>query len=298
MNRGCAMKNPVAGPVEHFSWSVENKDTDKVTYYSPSGQVIERPVPKGLLDEVIKVFDGQPRAIRRSSGGLSVCQPHQIVIYDRTILEPNTLWCPENELQSVVRIKVTFHELLRDAKGQVVSAESILQTKITSAPELRAPFGVEVGNQEITLVDFGYGIVPVSIFHVDKRAIGEPVAYFTEPGVLEGLKASNPGAMALVTVYSLPLKVVRIPDSESSIDIARAQQNHLSLLKREIKLIPDVFKLQTKIPLPTGKSVRYLQSCLTAMLNPNERKAVEPILIGVKTEEEEQLLPFGLFEPN
>lgn len=268
------MAKELAG-IEYFLWSKDGKQSDKLIYYDKEGNYIEKPIPKGLLDEPLKFFDGKPKAVNRTSGGLSLAEPHQIVVYQG------------NE----IRIRVRIKELVRSQQGYVISPKPVYQMKVVPLSQMEPGFEIHAGEKQSYAVDLGQGLLPIHVFHIETDIQGQKHALFVlEPQLKKALATPGTEKAALET-YRLPAEILRWARPE----VARESQKNVEKLVAEHSLyIPESLQATSPITIAGGTSLEMLRHFLRLSANPNDKQWIEPLLIRV--EKKEELLPFGLFE--
>lgn len=286
----------IATPIEYFLWSREGTKNDKLIYYDQNGECHEKPIPSGILEKGLHIFDGKPRAVRRSSGGLVLAEPYQVVIYDRTVLSPETQWRPMRDPNSMIRIRVKFHDLVRSRDGLIISPQPVIQTKIVMLDELKDAFPTKIEAEQRFVMDFGRGIIPIHVFHFAEDEKGRAYALFARADEIEKALTAKEGEKVALQTFQIPQSVLRLTEKTGAEEkeYKAAQDNLIWLKQNGETIVPPCLKLGDEVEVPGGASLEMLQHFLRISTRPEDRASLEPLLIRVKNNEE--LLPFGLFE--
>ena len=196
--------NHDSAPIEFFFWAKDDQNRDKLVYYDREGNSYEKPIPHDLLEDTLKIFDKQMRSIRRSSGGLVLAEPFQLVLFDR-----NT--GPEGKTPSL-GIRVRFIDLKRDEMNRVISSEALIHTKIVAPSDLRKPFHLDTQNPPKFIAEFGAGLVPIHVFQYVSDDDGLLHAQFVLLNELDQILAAPKGSSHLLQPYSILRDVLRVAE--------------------------------------------------------------------------------------
>ncbi|MBI4404059.1 MAG: hypothetical protein HY537_07860, partial [Deltaproteobacteria bacterium] len=125
---------PLRVPIESFLIirDAENQQMDRIVYLDPQGKRHEKPVKRALIEEAFSKIDGQPRSICRSTGGLMIAQPYQLVLYH--YLTAGGGPSPE------IRVKVRFHDFKQEEGEAGFCADTLSMTKNVAPAEIQAAF--------------------------------------------------------------------------------------------------------------------------------------------------------------
>ena len=241
---------PLRIPIESFIISPDEADPKRcrVMYFDPKGVRHEVSLRKSLLDAAISKLDGKPRAIARSSGGLVMAQPYQLVLHHCVAQGVDA--GPE------LRVKVRFKELVRDERGRVNSGNAMTVTKNLLPEEVLEGIRYDLHSTQKFLVDFGQGPVPIAIFSFVSDSAGENQALFVEAESIEQAIRTPAGKQIYVQRYKISKEMVRVVrDAEQAKEIfSKARENSERIKKMGGNLIPDAFKVGEAIEIPSGMS--------------------------------------------
>jgi hypothetical protein len=168
MKEGMQLRIPIESFVIH---QTNEGDMDRVVYYDSNGVCHEKQVSRRLLEQALQLFDGKPRAIRRSTGGIITAQPYKLVLY-HSRLEGST---PE------LTIKVRFRDFSPPSTpSDLVSGDCKVMAKNVPVHELLNPFPFTIDENQKYVLDFGRGIIPIHVFTIINDPAGEKMALFVE----------------------------------------------------------------------------------------------------------------------
>lgn len=259
--------------IEYFLWSKGDNKSDKLIYYDKDGNCVEKEIPQGLLEEPLKFFDGKLKAVRRTSGGLSLAEPHQIIVYQ----------------QDEIRIRVRLKELGRNTEGFVISPKPVYQMKVVPLSHIEPGFTIHTEDAQTFVVDLGQGLVPIHLFHIETDLQGRRSAFFVLSAALQEVLKGN--RKITLPIFSLPLEVIRAATAE---EFAAAEKNVAGLIESKGLYLPDTLIATSPVQVPQGSSLEMVKHFLRISTRPEDRQYIEPLLIRV--EKKDELLPFGLFE--
>lgn len=267
-------KDTVDG-IEYFIWTKDGQKSDKLIYYDKLGNCIEKPIPAGLLDEPLKLFDGGPRSVRRTTGGVSIAEPHQIVIYQ-----------PDE-----IRIRVRLKDLVRNQEGFVVSPKGVVQMKVLPMTHIEPGFRVHTEEKQTFVIDLGQGLIPIHVFHIESDLQGRRSALFVLQHTLNQAVASARTEKISFSIFRLPVDVLRFAKQEV---FQEGLKNAEGLASSNGLYLPDALIGSSPVQVPGGSSLEMVKHFLRISTKPEDRRYIEPLLIRV--EKKDELLPFGLFE--
>lgn len=274
------MRGNVTVPIEYFVWARQSANSDKLIYYDENGTCIEHTVQTGEIENALRAFNGETKAVRRSTGGLTPVQPCQLVLVQKQ----------DSDIPGV-RVKVRFVDLRLIFKDGVLTTELMTHTKVVTPQELLEPFRYTQAEQHYVM-DFGAGIIPVHVFHFDTRPDGETTAFFADVGEVAIAINARAGAHARIQAYAVPRDCLRWPaadhngSSQSDADLAR--ENYARLKRVGAETIPDCLKNHGLIEAPTGYSLEevreFLQMTVSERRN-EENHEIKPVWESMLNEE-------------
>jgi hypothetical protein len=293
------MGNPRNGvtPLEFFLWRRGDKASPQLssekTVKGPNGE-------DNLIGDALRVFNSRTRTVRRSSGGLSVAEPYQIVFFDPT--QPNTYKTEPTTTQGrkpEVRIKVRFKDFKVSRNGEVSTGELITHTKVVLPSELGEAFSYDLKKPEAQsfVADFGQGIVPVHVVDFRAEGTGQTMAYFIETGDLAQLLGRESSGAVPVQLYRVDQDVIRHAEmkraqgGKSEWDLAR--ENYAHLKRRGATVVPPALACGKPVPLASGKSPQEVRQLLEKVIRVTEDPDAALTARKVDTGE---MVPFGVFE--
>ena len=282
--------------IDCFSWETVSEATNKLVYYDAQGKRFERLVSKALMEKTLTLFDGKPHLVRRSSGGYSPAYPVEMLVYHSPGNTQNEAGIPPS-----IRVRVRMLDLERDSNNHVISEKLVVQYKVVPPTDLVSAPPNLVPSTQRYLMDFGHGIIPISVFdyYRDLRELVQ--ACFVRTDELNSISKAARGSKVPLQTYRLPEPVLRIAidkDVAVSHDYTQAIQNMKKLVQLHRELVPE--RLQAGIPLsvPTGSSPDVLLHYLRISKDPDTNHFRKPLLTVLEKPKEEDslLLPFGVFE--
>jgi hypothetical protein len=285
------MRDQDNGAIEYFLWKHSDNREDKLIYYDHKGTYYEKTVDRAMIDRALKVFDGRPRAVHRSNGGLITVEPYQLVLMGG-----------EKDQAPHVRVRVKFKDLKYDESRRVISNQTVEYTKTVLPEELVEPFPFLYQGNQSFVMNFGQGLVPVYLFHLDEDAAGNATAFFIEYRDLDRALHCPSGEKALVQAYSLSRDVIRLasdkPDAEGLSEYDRARLNYDRLVASGANPIPECFKTGDPIQVPAGGTMQDVRHYLRILMQRQRGGAGlwEPIYISIQREDSGELMPFGALE--
>lgn len=244
---------PLRIPIENFIVTSDEKFPNKykLIYFDPRGQRHEVLVRKSTMDAAIQKLDGKPKAISRSSGGLAAAQPYQLVIHHH--VADSTKMAPE------IRVKVRFKEFARSESG-ALGPNVVTMTKNILPEEVLDEITYDLNTSQKFLMDFGQGVVPVTVFGFVSDQSGENYALFVESVAIEQSIRTSSGTVISAPRYRAPKDLIRaIRSGENSAELfEKARQNAERLKSMGHTIIPEALQVGQPIQLPTGLSYAAL----------------------------------------
>ncbi len=277
-------KENAGTPLEFYLWRRGNKTSPKL---SSEKTVQGRDGEDNLIGDALRIFNSRSRTVRRSSGGLSVAEPYQIVFLEQT--EPNT-HKPE------VRIKVRFKDFKMTRTGEISTGELVTHTKVVAPSELGEAFSWDLAKAQTFVADFGQGIIPVHIVEIASEPTGGSTAYFIETADLTRLIGRDAGTVP-VQVYKVDRDVLRSAETKrsqgrkSEWDVAR--ENYAHLKSRGATVIPPALACGGPIALTTGKTPQEVRTVIEKVLNRHSETEAAYTARRIDTG---SMVPFGVFE--
>lgn len=272
------MKGPLPLRIPIESFIVTQDDTDprrsRLIYFDPRGIRHEVLIRKSTVDAAIAKLDGKPRAIARSSGGLVMAQPYQLVLHH--CIAEGVDSAPE------LRIKVRFKEFVRDERGKVTSGSVMTVTKNLLPDEVLEGISYDLKSTQKFLLDFGQGALPVSIFSFVSDAAGENQALFVEADAIERAIRTPAGSKIHVQRYKVSKDLVRVVrDSEHAKEVfEKAQSNFERVKKMGGSTAPDAIKVGEPIEIPSGMSYQAICEFLRQSTHRWNRQSTEEVTLS------------------
>jgi hypothetical protein len=275
-----------ATTIECFLWTEGEGKESKLIYYDDQGVSHEKEVTRTALDNALRFFSNRVRSVRRSSGGLVLAEPVQIVLYQ------------EANSETSVRIKVKFKDIGRDnRKGGALTC--LTHTKVVAPEELLEPFSFEFEGDraQAFALDFGKGIVPIRIFGYEESQ-GTSYAYFLEPKETEPLLATSRNQPCLVQPYRAEQSALRWigPAARTNPEMEKARRNYETMVRAGLKVIPGELAACPALEVPPAPTSEDIWHFLRVLVQRKVSGTSEPVFITVPKDEAEILLPFGIFE--
>jgi hypothetical protein len=210
---------------------------------------------------LLSIFNGLPKAVHRSSGGLILVQPSQLVLTD------------SSEGIMDLRIKVLFKELERNSQHQIVSKKIITSSKTVPLSEIKEGFTYDNIRFQNFVLDMGLGIVPVHVLSFYPDSQGHLWALFVRHDELEkslvGFESRN------ISIYEVPQNLLRSIESLShgEKDFQWAKGHVRKLVERGETIIPELLLIGSSVEVPTGLSFTGLEHHLLSCI---EKKLLTP----------------------
>lgn len=267
---------PLRIPIESFIVMPDEQDPKRVRliYFDPKGMRHEVALRKSIVDNAVAKLDGKPRAIARSSGGIVVAQPYQLVLH-HCVAEGS-------ETPPELRIKVRFKEFVRDDRGRVTSGNVMTVTKNILPEEILGEVIYDLKAPQKFLLDFGQGAIPVSVFTFVSDAVGDNQALFVDAESIEKAIRTPAGSRVLVQRYKVDKDLVRVVrDLETSVEVLTKAGANFDRLKRQgATPIPEPLKVGEPIEIPTGMSYQGICEFLRQSAHRWNRQSTEEVTLS------------------
>lgn len=288
--------------IEYFLLMQNNENVDKIVYYDQNGKRFEKRVEKDKIDLALRYFDGAPKSVVRSSGGMVKAVPHQLVIYDN-----NSNYGPS---EPEVRIQVKFRDFKKDVMGNIIPGEYVTRTKTVRPSEIRAGLEYRLEGEQRYMLDFGNGPIPVYVFRMARTKDGRTMALFVELDDMERVLLGKRGSRVSIQAYQIPRDMLREPKVEangSSAEYDRAVSNYQNMRMDNRLAIPEELKVGFGISCPTSLSYPDFRKFMSQRLKKQQMVQTAELEIPTKTDIKETtsesleitteaMLPFGEFE--
>lgn len=248
----------------------------KLVYFDPQGQRYAGDDAK-VAEEMLKLFAGKYKSVRRSSGGLVLAEPFELIVYgdSQKFAEPTEY-----------RVRVKFRDFKRDTRGRVLVNEYATHVKTVSAKELLEPFTFDGNTQGRFLLDFGDGTVPVHVVLSDGRGTGH--TFFVPPDAIEKVRTTQQDRDVLIQPYRVERAVLRwTPAGEDggTTEERRAWRNYRRLAEANLTVIPPVLAYGTPISVPGGSTADEVRQFLRMKLRQRLTGKTESLIYRVTGDE-------------
>jgi hypothetical protein len=238
---------PFRIPVESFiiMGDEDHSNQFRVVYFDPKGRRNEVFIRKSTLDFAMSKIDGKFKAIARTSGGVVMAQPYQLVLYH--CLSDSVGIGPE------LRVKVRFKDFVHTESEKITTGNTMTMTKSLLPEEILEPIAFDLKKPQKYLLDLGQGPIPISIFSFISEPGGESVALFVEPWAVEHSIRERSGSRFPIQRFRVPKDLIRVVrDAKGTADFDRARKNYEQLRKTGGEIIPEGLQTGPTIELPTG----------------------------------------------
>jgi hypothetical protein len=290
-------KKQVLSRIDCFHWEELDENNYKLIYYDQEGNRAEKPIPKDLLESTLKLFDGKTHLIRRSSGAYSPATPSQLLIYPKANAEKSN----ENPGE-LLRVNARFIDLERDKNGQIVSEKLVVHHKNVHPSVFRLMTEKEDPFRHQYWIDLGNEITPVTVFDFFRGENEIIKALFVKTDDLRIISNQQRGQKKQIAIYSAPEAILRVSLPEESREVVEQHtltKSVASIQKMEKCEIPKFLTFGPPQLIPTGAPLNVLNHYLRICHDPHAeslKQSFLSVLEKPKTIDEEELMPFGLFE--
>lgn len=245
----------------------------ELIYMDEHGKQVTLALPPTILEKLMRIFDGTPKAVPRSSGGLITVKPYQLLVNS-------------SEDQPIsVKIKVVFKDLERDLRNQITSKKIVHVTKTVALEDIVDCSKITSSFNNNFVVDLGLGIIPIHVLQYFTDASGVEWAFFVRHDELERSVLDPSIESNGISIGEVPKDMLRwIPAYSNSKerDFRWARDHIKQLLARGEHIIPDSLVRMKHLLLPAeatlAETLQFLRQTLTseAVRHPallNEMKA-------------------------
>ena len=276
-------------PIESFIIRQDKgSDLARVIYFDPRGIRHEKPIAQRILDEALAKLDGKPRAIRRSSGGITTAQPYQLVLF-------HTISDREDSTPELL-VKVRFRDFKLNDGEFASTGQCMTLTKTVPIKDIVNPFTFTPEENQRFVLDFGKGIVPIHVFAFINDPNGERNAFFVEKKAIEFATRSAKGQKIAIQRYKVSRDVIRstggkeTEDQNIKTDFDKARDNFERLLRARLEPIPHALKAGGLVEIPTGLSLARLQEELRSTVHRFNREEREESSIAERLNADDQCI--------
>lgn len=248
----------------------------KLVYFDAQGQRYVGDDAK-LAEEMLRLFAGKYKAVRRSSGGLVLAEPFELIVYGDPRKHPEA---------TEYRVRVKFRDFRRDARGRVLVNEYATHVKTVSASELLEPFAFDANAGGRFLLDFGDGTVPVHVVLSDGRGPGQ--TFFVEPDAIETVRTTRQDQNVLIQPYRVERTVLRWTPAGTdggTPEERRAWRNYRRLLEANRTVIPTALAFGAPISVPGGSTVDEVRQFLRMKLRQRLTGKAESLVYRLTADE-------------
>jgi hypothetical protein len=263
------MRNRVSASPIRIKRNLDSSGQNQILLFNAQGEVLSTRLPSHTSQKLIELLDPSPKAVARSSGGLSLVQLSPQWYLKKETKEPELL------------IKVIFNELERNSQHQIISKNLVTQAKVIPIQDILDGFRVEERGSQAYVVDFGMGIIPVYVFRFYRDADGFSWALFVRYDELEKALINPDSKPSSVTIYEVPTALLRIIHplkTNGEKDFIWAKEHAGVLVERGETLIPEILLVQDSIVIPQGLSLEQIEQLLLDEIHPSEPKEFELLI--------------------
>lgn len=231
----------------------------ELIYMDEHGKQVTLALPPTILEKLMRIFDGAPKAVPRSSGGLITVKPYQLLV-------------TSSEDQPIsVKIKVVFKDLERDLKNQIISNKIVHVTKTVDLEDIVDCSKLTSSFNNNFVVDLGLGIIPIHVLQYFTDASGVEWAFFVRHDELERSVLDPSIESNGISIGEVPKEMLRwIPaySNTQERDFRWARDHIKQLLARGEHIIPDALVHMRHLLLPTeatlAEILQFLRQTLTS----------------------------------
>jgi len=279
------MRGTITVPIEYFVWASQSSNQERLIYYDENGNCIEHTVKAGAVQAALKVFDGRARTVHRSTGGMTRVEPYQLVLVNHE----------DGRLPSIrVRVRFTDVRFVQGENGQVI-AQVYQHSKVVAPEQLQETFDYELIQDQRFVVDFGQGILPVQVIHLDRDDKDQVNAYFIDPGDASRIAQGNLGDRAWIQVYEVPRETLRHADID---DWRLALGNYERIKRHGSEMIPDCLRSSFPIETISGYQWEDLRDFLQLTLSQRkDENSLQPVFQPLSMERDKESMPAGISGP-
>jgi hypothetical protein len=246
--------------IEYFLL-MQTENHHSVVYYNKDGTTFEKEIEHGVIDEALLKFEGGPKAVLRSTGGLVSAQAYQLVVRD----QPRR----GETAAAGVKIKVKFRDFHRDERGLADGKGYVTATKVLKPEEIREGFSFDLTHSQKFVLDLGQGMIPIYIFRFIPQPNGPTVALFVEADDLERNLTQPKGHHAMIQAYGVDRAVIRYAtlDPQGPNEIEIAMKNYRRLKEQKKEVFPEWLRVGTPMDIPTNLSYQDFRRWMGRQIN-------------------------------
>ncbi len=204
---------------------------------------------KSNKDKLFNLFSSGLRSIPRSTGGLSSCEPYQLI------------YNPSDPINKT-KIKVRFKDLKFYQNGELMFSQPVVHTKIVSPQELLKPFKYDV-NEEVKqsfVLDIGGCLFPIYVIHYAQ--ISEVIyAFFIEFDSLKNLLNLKKTKLKPISIFKIDRDVIRFARPELN-EFEVAIKNYYSLKMKNKQIFDNRLAISAPLFIGAQKSIYELRKIL------------------------------------
>jgi hypothetical protein len=257
----------------------------KLVYYDAQGRQHEHTVPKTVYERMLRIFDGTPKAVERSTGGLGLALPHGIKLKpaDGTATDPKIL------------VSVNCTDFNPDASNAEQACH--IRPKLIPIDLINPGFELSFCDDQRFVADFGEGIIPVYILQFLRSAANKAMAVFLDYRHAEAILNGKLRKETSVQLNWIPEDCLRwarkLPTGADELKLAC--RNHEKSLLGEKPAIPEVLRLGERVKASDGLlTLDSLKDHVHDLLHVTDLGSTQSRTLQMS---EEGLIPFGMFEP-
>ncbi len=275
--------------IEYFLLMQDAGKSNTLVYYDQKGTRFERPIERGQFDDALKKFDGKPKAVARSNGGLVRAVPYQLVLcegYGNITPQP--------------KIKVKFREFKRDSEGRVGGGTIQTVSKLVMPHEVVDLFTYRLDEPQRFIIDIGRGIVPIYIIKYASDIEGKSVALFVEMDDVErSMLGRGEKTSSKIKVYQISRDLLRYAchcNLHGQDEYNIAMENYQIQKQQGLEIFPESLAIAGPIEGPTNLTYQDFRKYITDELNQfsDLELTMEPTKLIEETERVERaLVPFN-----
>ena len=273
--------------IEYFLLMQEAGTSNTLVYYDQAGTRIERPIERGQFEDALKKFDGKPKAVARTNGGLVRAVPYQLVLCEGY-----------GQITPTPKIKVKFREFIRDSEGRVGGGRVQTVSKLVLPHEVVDLFSYRLDEPQRFIIDVGRGIVPIYVFKYATDRTGKPVALFVEVDDVErSMLGRGATTTSKIKIYQVPRDLVRYAchcnlHGQDEFDIAMENYHHQK--QAALEVFPESLNIAAPVEGPTNLTYLDFRNYLTEELRQYQDLGLtmEPTKL-IDEHEGKSLVPFN-----
>lgn len=265
--------------IEYFLLMQNGGNRNTLIYYDQQGTRFEKEIERGQIEHALKKFDGKPKAVVRSSGGIVRAIPYQLVLCEGTPVFGQVTPQP--------KIRVKFRELGRDEHGRIIPGVINTVSKLVEPEQVIELFSYRLENPQRFVVDMGRGIIPIYVFRYWTDPQQRVQALFVELDDMESaVMGSREGKRTLIQPYYVPRDILRYACRSNSYgrdEYDIAWENYRLQKESGKPIFPETLRFGNQIEGTTNLTCEELRLLLTKEVSRLSRLQ----------DEKERLVPFN-----